>query len=112
MPQPATFPSAPRGISFSIMEHMNLRAWAEPRKLRLVTEIDHVVAGEEYEEVIALYDSDQSWRRLTLWRMAGSVMLQPASGPARRFPDINDALHAAEQMVQRVPPRLKRLRRD
>lgn len=87
------------GLAFPISEHVAIRSWAEARGLRVAVEIDRVVAGEEYEEVLAFYQAGSAWRCFTMWRSAAAVVLEPASGPSRRSETIWDAIDVAAQLL-------------
>jgi hypothetical protein len=91
---------APRGLSFGISEHLEIRKWAARRNLQVVTELDRVICGEEYEEVLAFYHPNSSWRRLTLWRKADGIVLEPSVGAARLFPSVTEATLAANSLMQ------------
>lgn len=111
MPTPAAYaPPAPRGIAFEIAEHVAVRSWAEAHNLRVTTEIDRVISGEEYEEVLAVYLPNSSWRRLTLWRSADAVVMESSRGPVRRFAGIWDAIEAATGQVGQAPSPVEALR--
>jgi hypothetical protein len=89
----------PRGIAFTIEEHLVIRRWAASCDLQVVTELDRVICGEEYEEVLAFYHPNSCWRRLTLWRHADAVVLEPSIGASRHFPTVNQATQAACGLV-------------
>lgn len=70
------------GISFTVPELMILSAWAEFHQLRMVIELDTVVDGAAYEEVVALYAPGDLLRRWTLWRAREGVVVEPRRGAA------------------------------
>lgn len=95
---------APRGLSFPILEHMAIRAWANDHNLRVVTEIDRVVGGEEYEEVLALYEHEGAWRKLTMWRTSAAIVLEPTLGQSRQCTTVWEAIEAAGRYLGITAP--------
>ena len=62
--------------------------------MRMVVEIDHCVAGSEYEEIVVIYAKDSGFRRWHLWRSSDEVVVQPLIGRCSRFFSVADAIDA------------------
>jgi hypothetical protein len=90
----------PYGTAFSVPELMLLQAWAEFHRLRVVIELDNILDGAEFEEVVVLYGPSSRFRRWTLWRNPESIVIQPANGRCIRFACIQDVL---ESMIPSLP---------
>jgi hypothetical protein len=82
----------PMGISFELADLVMVQGWSEYHDLRMVVELDYSAEGEEYEEVLALYPRDSSFRRWMVWRGACNVVVQPMMGRAVRFGSVAEAL--------------------
>jgi len=82
----------PMGISFELADLVMVQGWSEFHDLRMVVELDYSAEGEEYEEVLALYPRDSSFRRWMVWRGACDVVVQPMMGRAVRFGSVAEAL--------------------
>ena len=90
--QPGLQNSIPTGIAFELSDFVLLQGWAEYHDLRMVIELDHSTAGEEYEEVVALYPQNSLFRRWMMWRDLNGVIVQPMMGPATRSDSVAEAL--------------------
>lgn len=82
----------PTGLAFELSDLVMVQGWSEYHDLRMVVELDYSAEGEEYEEVLALYPQDSSFRRWMVWRGTGDVVVQPMMGRAARFASVADAL--------------------
>ena len=82
----------PTGIAFEVPELLLLRGWAEFHNLRLVIELDVCAEGEEYEELLALYEPDGAFRRWMLWRSCDGIIVQPANGRTMLLDAMADVL--------------------
>jgi hypothetical protein len=108
----APFGILPAGLSFDIPQLLIVLAWAEFHDLRLEVELDYSVDGEDYEEVLALYNRGSSARRWLIWRSPTEIVVQPLLGRACRFASIAEALEslfpAASDPVEPLAPRPQR----
>jgi hypothetical protein len=86
---PATIPT---GLSFDIPDLVMLRGWAEFHDLRMAIELDVCADGDEYEELLGLYDKDRAFRRWMIWRSRDGIVVQPAMGRRMLFDFMGDAL--------------------
>ena len=86
----------PMGIAFDLADFVMVQGWSEYHDLRMVVELDYSAEGEEYEEVLALYPQESSFRRWMVWRGACDIVVQPMMGRARRFASVADALEAPD----------------
>lgn len=82
----------PLGLSFDIPDLLMLRGWADFHDLRLAIELDVCAEGDEYEELLGLYDKDRAFRRWMIWRSTEGIVVQPAMGRAMSFDFMEDAL--------------------
>lgn len=87
-----TLKSLPLGAAFELADLFMVQGWAAYHNLRLAIELDHAVEGAAFEEVLAFYPPNSSFRKWTMWRGAGSVAVQTANGRVIRFASIADAL--------------------
>jgi hypothetical protein len=89
-PPPLT--ALPTGIAFELADLVLVQGWSQYHDLRMVVELDYSAEGEEYEEVLALYQRDCAFRRWMIWRGACDVVVQPMMGRAVRFASVAEAL--------------------
>ena len=82
----------PMGIAFELADLVMVQGWSEYHDLRMVVELDYCAEGEEYEEVLALYPPDSSFRRWMVWRGTNEVVVQPMMGRARHYASVAEAL--------------------
>ena len=82
----------PKGFAFDIPDLQMLQRWAEAQAMRMVVELDHLVEDDEYEEVLAFYETGSSLRRWTMWRAADHFIVEPMNGPAWRFARLPDLI--------------------
>jgi hypothetical protein len=82
----------PTGLSFEVPDLLMLRGWAEFHDLRMAIELDVSVDGDEYEELLGLYEKDRAFRRWMIWRSCEGIVVQPAMGRPMRFDFMGDAL--------------------
>jgi hypothetical protein len=82
----------PMGLAFELADLVMVQGWSEFHELRMVVELDYTAEGEEYEEVLALYPRDSSFRRWMVWRNATDVVVQPMMGRASRYASVAEAL--------------------
>jgi hypothetical protein len=89
---PPTFVKTPTGLSFDIPDLLLLQGWAHFHDLRMTVELDLCVDGEEYEELLGLYDANRAFRRWLIWRSCDAIVVQPTMGRAMRFNCMSEAL--------------------
>ena|ERR1700721_1798145 len=89
---PPLLTALPMGIAFELADLVMVQGWSEYHDLRMVVELDYSAEGEEYEEVLALYPQDSSFRRWMVWRGASDIVVQPMMGRAARFASVAEAL--------------------
>jgi hypothetical protein len=82
----------PTGLSFDVADLVMLRGWSEYHDLRLTIELDVCADGDEYEEMLALYDRDCAFRRWMIWRSGDGIVVQPMMGRTMLFDTMADAL--------------------
>jgi hypothetical protein len=82
----------PTGLSFDIPDLLMLRGWADFHNLRLSIELDVHADGDEYEELLGLYEKDRAFRRWMIWRSCDGIVVQPAMGRTMLFDRMVDAL--------------------
>lgn len=87
-----TLKSLPLGAAFELADLFMVQGWAAYHNLRLAIELDHAVDGAAFEEVLAFYPPNSSFRKWTMWRGTGSIAVQTAKGRVIRFASIADAL--------------------
>ena len=92
MQSPRTSVRLPTGIAFDISDLLLLRGWSEFHSLRLAIELDVCAEGEEYEELLALYEQNCAFRRWMLWRSCDGIIVQPANGRTMLFDAMADVL--------------------
>jgi hypothetical protein len=91
----------PKGIAFDIVDHGLIRRWTDVHDCRISVRLDHGTAGEEYEEVIAIYTGTSSHCQLIMWRNTAAVFVQPIIGRMQRFRSVAEALKTLD-----VKPRI------
>ncbi|HET6196581.1 MAG TPA: hypothetical protein VFE12_12525 [Acetobacteraceae bacterium] len=84
----------PKGLAFEIGDLIMALGWAEFHRLRMVVELDHCTAGEEYEEVLAFYPANSGFRRWSIWRSCDDVVVQPSKGHLAHFMSLAGAFDA------------------
>jgi hypothetical protein len=89
---PRTFVKTPTGFSFEVPDLLMLRGWADFHDLRMTIELDLCADGDEYEEMLGLYDASRAFRRWMIWRSCDGIVVQPAMGRAMLFDDMADVL--------------------
>jgi hypothetical protein len=89
---PRTFATIPTGLAFEVPDLLLLRGWADFHALRMTIELDFCVEGEEYEEVLGLYDNVCAFRRWLIWRSGDGIVVQPAKGRGGVFDTMADVL--------------------
>ncbi len=89
---PPLLTALPMGLAFELPDLVMVQGWSEYHDLRMVVELDYSAEGEEYEEVLALYPQDSSFRRWMMWRGACDVVVQPMMGRAAHFGSVAEAL--------------------
>jgi hypothetical protein len=92
MNRPPLLTDVPFGLAFELADLFMVQGWSEYHDLRMVIELDYSAEGEEYEEVLALYPKNGTFRRWTMWRGTGEIAVQPTMGRMMRFPSVADAL--------------------
>jgi hypothetical protein len=89
---PRAYVKTPTGLSFDIPDLLLLKGWAEFHNLRLAVDLDVCADGDEYEELLGLYDRDRAFRRWMIWRSCDGIVVQPAMGHMMLFDFMADAL--------------------
>ena len=92
MQLPRVSVKVPTGLSFDVPDLLMLRGWADFHDLRLAIELDVCADGDEYEELLGLYDRDRAFRRWMIWRSCDGIVVQPAMGHSMLFDYMGDAL--------------------
>jgi hypothetical protein len=82
----------PAGLSFEIPDLLMIRGWADFHELRMAIELDVCTDGDEYEELLGLYDKDRVFRRWMFWRSRDGIVVQPMMGRRMLFDRMADAL--------------------
>ena len=82
----------PTGTAFDIPDLVLLQAWTEFHGLRMAIELDVCAEGEEYEELLALYEKNCAFRRWMLWRSCDGIFVQPANGRTMLFDAMSEVL--------------------
>jgi hypothetical protein len=91
----------PMGLSFEVEDLVRIREWADLNDVIVAVNLDHGIAGEEYEEVVTFHTRLSPLCRLIMWRDAEAVFLQPLVGVRGRYGSVRDAL-ASLRLKQRV----------
>jgi len=86
----ATSDTPESGESFAVPDLMIAQAWAEYHGLRFVVELDRLVDGRAYEEVLCF--SLAHFRHWTVWRSGEEIVALPDAGSLSRFPTLSEAL--------------------
>lgn len=92
MQSPRISVKIPTGLSFDVPDLLMLRGWAEFHDLRMAIDLDVCADGDEYEELLGLYDKDRAFRRWMIWRSCEGIVVQPAMGRPMVFDFMGDAL--------------------
>ncbi|MGE0223455.1 MAG: hypothetical protein AB7F35_04125 [Acetobacteraceae bacterium] len=66
----------------------------------MIIELDYIAGGDEYEEVVSLYQRDSAFRRWMMWRIGDGIVVQPLLGRPLRFIRVADALDSL--LIQRA----------
>jgi hypothetical protein len=82
----------PIGVAFELADLFIAQGWATYHNLRLVIELDYAGEGEEYEEVLAFYPPNGSFRKWTMWRTTRNIAVQTVRGRVICFASVSDAL--------------------
>lgn len=81
-----------KGLSFSIADLLQVKAWSEAHSLHMVARLDHGADDEEYEEVIAFHSAKSPLCRWILWRNSDRVFVQPLIGRTRSYNTVSEAI--------------------
>ncbi len=92
MSLPPLLTAPPTGLAFEIADLVMVQGWSDYHNLRMVVELDYSAEDEEYEEVLALYPQNSSFRRWMVWRGSSDVVVQPMMGRAAHFASVAEAL--------------------
>jgi len=82
----------PTGLSFDIPDLVMMRGWADFHDLRLAIDLDVCADGDEYEELLGLYDPKRAFCRWMIWRSCDGIVVQPAMGRTMLFDHMADVL--------------------
>ncbi len=82
----------PTGRSFDVPDLLMLRAWADFHDLRMTIDLDVCAEGDEFEELLGVYDKDRAFRRWMLWRSNEGIVVQPAMSQTMLFDTMGDVL--------------------
>lgn len=82
----------PVGAAFELADLFMVQGWAAHHNLRLMIELDHAAGGAAFEEVLAFYPRNGSFRKWTMWRGTGNIVVQTGKGRVIRFASVADAL--------------------
>jgi len=91
----------PMGLSFEVEDLVLIRKWADLNDIIVAVRLDHGIAGEEYEEVVAFHRRLSACCGLIMWRNVGSIFVQPLVGIKTQYGSVRDAL-ASLRLKQRV----------
>jgi hypothetical protein len=90
-----TIAAPPKGLAFEIADLVLARNLADRHDFRMLVRLDHGAAvGEEYEEVITFQTNTSPLYRLTMWRNAETVFVQPLVGRGKQYRSVAAALTA------------------
>ena len=92
MQLPRTSLRLPTGFSFEIPDLVMLQGWSDFHDLRMSIELDVCADGDEYEELLGVYDRSCAFRRWMIWRSCDGIGVQPAMGHTMLFDSMADAL--------------------
>lgn len=87
-----TTPKPPAGFSFDLPDLLMLQAWADFHDLRMAIELDVCAEGDEYEELVGLYDRTDTLCRWTMWRSGDGFVVQPTQARVMLFDRMADVL--------------------
>jgi hypothetical protein len=90
----------PTGLSFEVEDLVSIAEWADLNHVIVAVRLDHGLAGEEYEEVVAFHTRLNPPCQLIMWRSAESVFVQPLVGVRIKYSSVCEAL-ASLQLKQR-----------
>jgi hypothetical protein len=97
----------PYGLAFPVHELVFIRAWSEKRGLTMKIQLNRVLDGAEFEEILLIRGLVPSRRALSLWRVAsGAVVAQAEGGQPRVFDGVHAALSHASAMFALTPSRV------
>jgi len=82
----------PTGLSFDVSDLVMLQGWSDFHSLRMAIDLDICAEGDEYEELVGLYEPTCAFRRWMIWRSCDGIVVQPAMGRALLFDCMADAL--------------------
>ncbi|MDR3531959.1 MAG: hypothetical protein P4L90_15595 [Rhodopila sp.] len=99
MQLPRTSVKLPTGLSFEVPDLLMLQGWTDFHDLRMAIELDVCAEGDEYEELLGLYDGNSAFRRWMIWRSCDGIVVQPAMGRTMLFDSMADVLEIL------IPPR-------
>jgi hypothetical protein len=92
MQLPRTTVKMPTGFSFDIPDLLLLQAWADFHDLRMAIDLDVCADGDQYEELLGLFDRTSAFRRWMIWRSGDGIVVQPTMGRAMLFDHMADVL--------------------
>lgn len=99
MQLPRTAIRLPTGLSFNVPDLLMAQGWADFHDLRMSIDLDVCADGDEYEELLGLYERRRAFRRWMIWRSCDSIVVQPTMGRKILFDCMADALDIL------IPPR-------
>jgi hypothetical protein len=91
----------PTGLSFEVEDLVRIVKWADLNNVIVEVRLDHGIAGEEYEEVVAFHTRLSPPCQLMVWRTADSVFVRPLVGVRAQYSSVRDAL-AGLRLKQRI----------
>ena len=92
MQLPRSTVKRPVGFSFEIPDLLLVSGWTDFHNLRLAIELDVCADGDEYEELLGVYERNETFRRWMIWRSCDAIVVQPTMGRPRLFDSVADAL--------------------
>jgi hypothetical protein len=92
MQLPRVSVKVPTGLSFEVPDLVMLKGWSEYHELRMAIELDVCADGDEYEELLGLYEQTSAFRRWMIWRSCDGIVVQPTMGRTMLFDCMADAL--------------------
>jgi hypothetical protein len=92
MQLPHTSVKVPTGLSFDVPDLLMVQGWSDFHDFRMAIDIDVCADGDEYEELLGIYESTCAFRRWMIWRSCDGIMVQPTMGRTLMFDSMSEAL--------------------
>jgi hypothetical protein len=92
MQLPRTSVKIPTGLSFDVPDLLMLQGWSDFHDFRMAIDLDVCAEGDEFEELLGIYENTCAFRRWMIWRSCDGIMVQPTMGRTMIFDSMSDAL--------------------